>query len=193
MPGAGATTLEGTLERIVFQNPDTQWTVARVRPKAGGELVTVVGSLLGIAEGAALRLHGEVVVDKKYGRQFRVASYQTLTPATVVGIERYLGSGLIPGIGSELAKRIVARFGLDTLEIVTTAPERLVEVEGIGRVRAARIRAGLEEQREVQDVMVFLQGHGVSTAFAVRIYKAYGAGAIGIVRENPYPLPPPPS
>src|SRR3989304_6114760 len=108
MPGAGATTLEGTLERIVFQNADTQWTVARVRPKAGGEL----------------------------------------------------------------AKRIVARFGLDTLEIVTTAPERLVEVEGIGRVRAARIRAGLEEQREVQDVMVFLQGHGVSTAFAVRIYKA---------------------
>jgi exodeoxyribonuclease V alpha subunit len=184
-------TLEGTLERVVFQNSETQWTVARLRVARGvriQSLVTVVGNLLGVKEGAELRLHGDWIVDKKYGEQFQVASYQTLTPSTIAGIEKYLGSGMVPGIGPELAKRIVRKFGMRTLEIIANDPSRLTEVEGIGRVRAERIRGEWHAQREVQDVMVFLQGHGVSTAYAVRIYKKYGAAALGIVRENPYRL-----
>ncbi len=184
-------TLEGTLERVVFQNTETQWTVARLQVSRGVRIqsvVTVVGSLLGIKEGAELRLHGHWIVDKKYGEQFQVESYQTLTPSTIAGIEKYLGSGMVPGIGPELARRIVGKFGMRTLEIISSDPSRLTEVDGIGRVRAQRIRGEWLAQREVQDVMVFLQGHGVSTAYAVRIYKKYGAAALGIVRENPYRL-----
>jgi exodeoxyribonuclease V alpha subunit len=184
-------TLEGTLERVVFQNPETQWTVARLQVTRGVRIqsvVTIVGALLGIKEGAELRLSGNWVVDKKFGEQFKVSSYQTIAPSTITGIEKYLGSGMVPGIGPELAKRIVAKFGMRTLEIISSDPSRLTEVEGIGRVRAQRIRGEWQSQREVQDVMVFLQGHGVSTAYAVRIFKKYGAAALGIVRENPYRL-----
>jgi exodeoxyribonuclease V alpha subunit len=186
-PAPATETLEGTLERIIFQNSESQWTVARLR-LGDGALKTVVGNLLGVAEGAELRVHGRWIVDKKYGEQFQAASYQTLTPSTVAGIEKYLGSGLVPGIGPELARRIVDRFGLGTLEVIANQPSRLTEVEGIGRVRAERIRGEWLTQRELQDVMVFLQGHGVSSAYAVRIYKRYGAAALGIVRENPYRL-----
>ncbi len=190
-PPAPTETLEGTLERLVYQNAETQWTVARLRVSRGvriESLVTIVGNLLGIKEGAELRLHGGWIIDKKFGEQFQVASYQTMTPSTVAGIEKYLGSGMVPGIGPELARRIVGKFGMRTLEIIAQDPTRLTEVEGIGRVRAERIRGEWKTQREVQDVMVFLQGHGISTAFAVRIYKKYGAAALGIVRENPYRL-----
>jgi exodeoxyribonuclease V alpha subunit len=188
---AARDTLEGTLERVVFQNTETQWTVARLAVSRGVRIqsvVTVVGNLLGVKEGAELRLHGGWVVDKKFGEQFQVASYQTLTPSTIAGIEKYLGSGMVPGIGPELAKRIVSKFGMRTLEIISNDPTRLTEVEGIGRVRAQRIRGEWQSQRDIQDVMVFLQGHGVSSAYAMRIFKKYGAAALGIVRENPYRL-----
>ncbi len=178
-------TLDGTLDRVVYQS--AEFAVARVR-RDNQEVVSVVGNLAGVSAGVALRLHGRWENDKKYGPQFRVTSYQTLTPATVAGIEKYLGSGLVPGLGPELAKRIVARFGQDTLEIISKTPTRLTEVEGIGRVRAGRIQQAWRDQHDVQDVMVFLQGHGVSHAFASRIYKKYGAQAIPIVRANPYRL-----
>jgi exodeoxyribonuclease V alpha subunit len=187
-PRGRAETLCGTLERIVFQNAETHFTVARLRVAEQSQLVTVVGNLAGVNAGAAVRLHGQFVVDKKFGDQFRVETYQTLLPATLTGIEKYLGSGLVPGIGPELAKRIVATFGLDTLEVIQAHPERLIEVGGIGTLRATRIRESWQEQRAVQDVMVFLQGHGVSTAHAARIYKRYGAQAISLVSENPYRL-----
>src|SRR5262249_24135160 len=151
-------------------------------------VVSIVGNLAGVSAGVALRLHGRWENDKKYGPQFRVMSYQTLTPDTVAGIEKYLGSGLVPGLGPELARRIVARFGQDTLEIISKTPTRLTEVDGIGRVRAERIQKAWHDQHDVQDVMVFLQGHGVSPACASRIYKKYGAQAIPIVRANPYRL-----
>jgi exodeoxyribonuclease V alpha subunit len=193
VPGDGADqateqTLEGTLEKIVFQNAETQWTVARLQSRDRRGLVTIVGNLLGVQAGAALRLRGRWIVDRKYGEQFKVDTYQTVTPATVRGIERYLGSGLVHGIGPELAKRIVGVFGTETLEVIEKEPRRLVEVEGIGKVRAERIRESLREQRGVQEVMVFLQGYGVSSAYAARILRVYGAGAIAIVRENPYRL-----
>ncbi len=185
---AETTTLDGTLERVVFQNQETQWTVARLVPDEGGDEVTVVGSLLGVPPGTPLTLRGSWVVDKRYGRQFRIDSYRTKSPETLVGIERYLGSGLVPGIGSELAKRIVAHFGLETLEVIEKQPERLREVEGIGQSRVAKISSAWSEQKDIQDVMVFLRGHGVSTAYAVRIYKRYGSEAVGLVRQNPYRL-----
>jgi exodeoxyribonuclease V alpha subunit len=183
-----AAIVEGTLERVVFQNPSTQWTVARLIPSQGGAPITVVGALLGLQPGLPLILRGTWVDDSRYGRQFRVASYQTRSPETLLGIERYLGSGLIPGIGAELAKRIVAAFGLRTLEVIEEEPGRLEEVEGIGRARAASIAEAWQAQRDIQDVMVFLRGHGVSPAYAARIYKRYGQDAMGLVRENPYRL-----
>jgi len=181
-------TLEGTLERIVFQNSESQWTVARVAVAGGAPPVTVVGSLFGVAAGTLLSLRGSWEVDRKYGRQFRVDSYHTRSPETLVGIERYLGSGMIPGIGPELAKRLVAHFGLDTLAIIEKEPERLIEVDGIGPARARRVAESWVEQRDIQDVMVFLRGHGVSTAYAVRIYRRYGKDAVSVVRRNPYRL-----
>jgi exodeoxyribonuclease V alpha subunit len=180
--------IEGTLERVVFQNPENNWTVAKFAPEAGGEAVTIVGPLLGVTIGASLRVRGKWVVDKRYGEQFKIDSYQTKSPETLLGIERYLGSGLVPGIGPELAKRVVKHFGLDTMTIIEATPHRLAEVEGIGATRVAKIGTAWKSQKDIQDVMVFLRGHGVSSAYAVRIFKRYGQDAINIVRENPYRL-----
>jgi exodeoxyribonuclease V alpha subunit len=178
--------LDGTVERFVFRDQDSSFTVARfATPK---EPVTIVGELVGVSEGLPLRLRGQWVVDRKWGRQFRVATYQLRAPETLVGIERFLGSGLIPGIGPELARRLVSTFGMDTLEVIDRKPERLTEVQGIGAARAARLAEAFAAQRHVQDVMVFLRGHGVSSAFAARIVKKYGQDAINVVRANPYRL-----
>lgn len=185
---SGSRILEGTLERVIYQNQDSQWTVASLLPDGGGEPVTIVGALLGVQEGTPLQVRGEWVVDRRYGRQFKIEAYQTRSPETLIGIERYLGSGMIPGIGVELAKRLVGAFGLDTLRVIGEAPERLTEVEGIGRSRADSIAEAWSEQHDIQEVMVFLRGHGVSSAYAVRIFKRYGRDAIGVVRQNPYRL-----
>ena len=195
-PGAQDSTLEGTLERIVYQNPTTQWTVARLvrepPPKRGqsvdGEVVSVVGALLGVPEGTPLRLRGTWETNPRYGRQFRIASYQARAPETLTGIERYLGSGLIPGIGPELAKRIVAHFGQRTLDVLAEDPWRLRDVDGIGNARVEKIAEAWAAQRDLHDVMVFLRSYGVSSAYAARIYKRYGRDTVGIVRENPYRL-----
>jgi exodeoxyribonuclease V alpha subunit len=185
--GDGAV-LEGTLERIVFQNPSNQWTVARLEPTGGGPAVTVVGALFGVTVGTPVVVRGVWETDRRFGRQFRVDSYYTKSPDTLLGIERYLGSGMIPGIGAELAKRLVERFGANTLEVIGRSPERLVEVDGIGPARAKSIAEAWVAQRDIQDVMIFLRGHGVSTAYAVRIYRRYGKDAIAVVRRNPYRL-----
>jgi exodeoxyribonuclease V alpha subunit len=180
-------TLDGAVERFVFRNAESSFTVARFAT-TGHEHVTIVGELVGVTEGLPLRLRGRWVDDRKFGRQFRVETYQLRTPETLVGIERFLGSGLIPGIGPELARRLVGHFGMETLEVIDRRPERLVEVPGIGASRATRLAAAFAEQRHVQDVMVFLRGHGVSAAFAARIVKRYGKDAINVVRANPYRL-----
>ena len=187
MKTAGEDTLDGTVERFVFRAEDTSFTVARfVTP--GHEHVTVVGELVGVQEGLPLRLRGQWIVDRKWGRQFKISTYQLRAPETLVGIERFLGSGLIPGVGPELARRLVAAFGMDTLEVIDRAPHRLTEVPGIGGARASKIAEAFALQRHVQDVMVFLRGHGVSAAFAARIVKKYGQNAIHVVRANPYRL-----
>ncbi len=180
--------LSGTLERVVFQNTETQWTVGKLVREKNPVPVTIVGSLLGVAIGTPLEVRGEWVVDPKFGKQFRIESYQTRSPETLAGIERYLGSGLVPGVGPELAKRIVAHFGHDTMEVIRQTPSRLIEVEGIGSSRVEKIRAAWGEQAVTQEAMVFLRGHGVNVGLAARILKRYGRDAVGIIRQNPYRL-----
>src|SRR5919106_2974731 len=180
--------LEATLERITFANPQTGYTVARVDTGRGGDLVTVVGSLLGAQPGETLRLRGRWGAHPQYGRQFQVEDYTTVLPATVQGIRRYLGSGLVKGIGPRLAERIVDHFGTDALRVIEEEPGRLAEVPNLGPKRTRLITAAWEEQRAIKEVMVFLQGVGVSTSLAVRIYKTYRDDAIEVVRREPYRL-----
>src|SRR2546430_1517372 len=177
------------LERITYANEETGYTIARVATdRSGTDLLTVVGSLLGVQPGESLRLVGRWGSHPKYGRQFEVHSFTTVLPATVQGIERYLGSGLIKGIGPRMAARIVGHFGADTLRIIEEEPGRLVEVPGLGPKRTAMIGTAWEEQKAIKEVMVFLQGVGVSTSLAVRIYKKYGDASISVVRNEPYRL-----
>src|SRR3712207_6395159 len=167
------TVLEATLERVTFANAQTGYTVARVDTGRGGDLVTVVGSLLGAQPGETLQLQGRWGAHPQYGKQFHVDDYTTVLPATVQGIRRYLGSGLIKGIGPKLADRIVEHFGVDALDVIEQQPERLIEVPKLGPKRTKLIAAAWEEQKAIKEVMVFLQGVGVSTSLAVRIYKQY--------------------
>ncbi len=187
-PVGDSATLEGVLDHIVYANEENAWSVVRLLVPRHREPVTAVGNLLGVQPGESLRLDGRWTRSRKYGEQFRVDSFVTLKPATLVGIERYLGSGLVRGIGKVMAARLVGQFGLQTLEIIESEPERLTDVPGIGPVRSARIRRAWEEQRHIQDVMVFLQSHGVSSTYAVKIYKTYRERAIAIVRDDPYRL-----
>ncbi|MCP2339447.1 exodeoxyribonuclease V alpha subunit [Actinomadura rupiterrae] len=181
--------LEAVLERITYANDDTGYTVARVATeKSGGDLLTVVGALLGAQVGESIRMTGRWRSHPKYGRQFEADSYTTVLPATVQGIRRYLGSGMIKGIGPVMADRMVSHFGTDILRVIEEEPARLVEVHGLGKRRTARIAAAWEEQKAIKEVMLFLQGVGVSTSLAVRIYKQYGDASIGTVRREPYRL-----
>ncbi|GLF93618.1 SF1B family DNA helicase RecD2 [Streptomyces yaizuensis] len=181
--------LEGVLERITYANEENGWTVARVDTGRGsGDLLTVVGSLLGAQVGESLRMEGRWGSHAQYGKQFTVENYTTVLPATVQGIRRYLGSGLIKGIGPRIAERIVDHFGADTLDVIEREPKRLVEVPGLGPKRTRLIGAAWEEQKAIKEVMVFLQGVGVSTSIAVRIYKKYADASISVVRNQPYRL-----
>jgi exodeoxyribonuclease V alpha subunit len=180
--------LEGTLERVVFTNEENAWSVVRLAVAGTRDPVTAVGNLLGVQPGESLRLTGSWIDDPRHGRQFRVVSYATVVPATAKGIERYLGSGLIRGIGRVMARRLVAAFGLETLEVIENQPQRLRDVEGIGPKRSADIKRAWDEQRDIKEVMIFLQSHGVSTTYAIKIYKIYGSAAVRWVRDNPYRL-----
>lgn len=181
--------LEGVLERITYANEDTGYTVARVDAgRGGGDLLTVVGALLGAQPGESLRMHGRWSSHPQYGKQFSVENYTTVLPATVQGIRRYLGSGLIKGIGPVIAERIVDHFGVDTLDVIEERPERLIEVQGLGPKRTKMIGAAWEEQKAIKEVMVFLQGVGVSTSLAVRVYKKYGDASVSVVKNEPYRL-----
>ena len=181
-------TLDGVLERYVYKDESSSFAVAKLTVEGQSMPATIVGELVGVSEGLPLRLRGQWIEDKKFGRQFRVVTYQLNEPNTLVGIEKFLSSGLISGIGPEIARRMVEHFGMDTLEVIGRTPSRLTEVTGIGASRAGKIAEAFAAQRHVQDVMVFLRGHGVSAGFAARIVKRYGNDAINVVRENPYRL-----
>lgn len=181
--------VEGVLERITYANEDNGYTVARVDTGRGArDLLTVVGALLGAQPGESLRMEGRWGSHPQYGKQFTVENYTTVLPATVQGIRRYLGSGLIKGIGPRIAERIVDHFGVDTLDVIEEEPGRLIEVPGLGPKRTKLIGAAWEEQKAIKEVMLFLQGVGVSTSIAVRIYKSYGDASISVVKNQPYRL-----
>ena len=180
--------LEGTLERITFQNEENGYTVAKIVPRGKAYEVTVVGPLSGAQVGEAVRLRGYWTTHPQYGRQFEVRTYSVQLPATEEGIRKYLGSGLIKGIGPVMADRIVETFGLDTLAVIEDEVNRLREVDGIGSIRERRIADAWEEQKQIKALMLFLQAHDVSTGLAVKIYKAYGDAALGVVRTDPYQL-----
>ncbi len=191
------TTLEGTVERITYYSEEDGYSVIRLLPStplglwSGADesgLVTVVGNLPEVAPGESLHIEGVWQTHPSYGRQFRAENVRRITPATVEGIRRYLGSGLIKGIGPRSAERIVNHFGLETLNVLDHDPDRLREVDGIGPYRARLIKRAWAEQQEIKNVMLFLQEHGVSTSLAVKIYKTYGDNAIQQVKEDPYRL-----
>jgi exodeoxyribonuclease V alpha subunit len=187
-PQAGSTTITGSVKRVVYSNPDNAWSVIRLLAPGRPAPITAVGNLLGVQPGEELRLTGEWVTDRKYGRQFRVTSCLTLQPSTLEGIRKYLGSGLIPGIGKVMADRLVARFGLESLDIIADHPGRLSEVDGIGPVRARQIRAAWQEQEGLREALIALQSFGISTHHAIRIYKHFGSAAVSAVKQNPYRL-----
>ncbi len=181
-------TIEGTVERITFHNEENGYTVARFQPRRKRYLITVVGNLMGVNVGESLRLRGRWTTHAQYGRQFEIESYTVQMPATIEGIRKYLGSGLIRGVGPVTAERIVDHFGLDTLEVIEKEPGRLMEVPGVGKKRVSMIKKAWAEQQSIKEIMLFLQAHGVTTGLAVKIYKQYGDAAISVVRNDPYRL-----
>lgn len=180
--------IQGQVERITFHNEENGYTIARMKVSGNRELITIVGNLLSITPGEILKLQGEWKNHPKYGEQFLIQSYESVVPASVKGVEKYLGSGLIKGIGPVMAKRLVNKFGIETLEIIEKDIQKLQEVEGIGTKRIAMIKKAWDEQKDIRNVMIFLQEHGVSPSYAVKIYKQYGQNSIKTVQENPYRL-----
>lgn len=180
--------LRCVVEHITYQNQENGWSVMKVKVKGYDNLVTLTGSLLDVPVGSVLLVDGDWRVDPRYGQQFVAQSWTEVMPATIYGIEKYLGSGLIKGIGPVYAKAIVSRFGLETIDVIENDIERLLEVPRLGRKRMEKIRESWEKQKDIKEVMVFLQGYGVSTAFAAKIYRKYEKDSIAKVKENPYQL-----
>ncbi|MDD5602458.1 MAG: ATP-dependent RecD-like DNA helicase [Eubacteriales bacterium] len=180
--------LSGVVERITFSNEENGFCVIKIKAKEHKDLVTVVGNLASVSIGSVLELSGKWKTDSRFGAQFCVDFYKETLPATIAGLEKYLGSGLIKGIGPVFARRIVGHFKEETLKILDMMPDLLTEVEGLGPSRIEKIKTAWEEQKEIKNVMIFLQGHGVSTAYAVKIFKRYGNRSIDLVKENPFRL-----
>ena len=194
-PGAGRQqeaadreVLAGLVERVTFHNPENGFCVLRTRARGHRELVTVVGHAAMVAPGEWITSSGEWVNDRTHGQQFRARFIRTAEPSSVEGIEKYLGSGMIRGIGPVYARKLVRAFGEKVFDVIEAEPERLREVTGIGKVRAKRITDAWAEQKVVREIMVFLHSHGVGTALAVRIFRTYGADAVEVMTENPYRL-----
>ncbi len=182
------TTLTGQIERVTFHNPDNGYTIAKMKVKGESSLLALVGSLPSLSPGEMLEVTGSFMNHPKYGKQFKIDSYKTIQPTSLLGIEKYLGSGVIKGIGPVMAKKLVTKFGDETLEVIENHPERLTEAGGIGMKRAAVILGAWKAQKDIRDVMIFLQGHNVTPSFAVKIYKQYGKESIKTVTDNPYRL-----
>ena len=182
------TDLTGQIERITFSNEENGFTIAKVKVSGQTDLVTVVGNLMAPVPGEVLEMKGEWTEHPRFGRQFKIVEYKTRVPATVYGIRKYLGSGLIKGLGPVMAERIVKRFGRSTLDVIENEIERLAEVDGIGKKRIAMVKAAWAEQRDIRDVMLFLQSHGVSSGYAFKIFRQYKDRSIAVVQKNPYRL-----
>ncbi len=180
--------LKGTVERVVYRNPDNDYIIARFKSEESQEMVTIVGQSIDTQPGERLEVKGRWVRNKKYGNQFEIESIEVLVPATVEGIEKYIGSGLIKGIGPAMAKKIVEKFKLDTLKILDMSPGKLSKVEGFGSKRIALVKNEWQKQKDIRNVMIFMQSYGISNNCSVKIYNIYGKEAVSVIRSNPYKL-----
>jgi exodeoxyribonuclease V alpha subunit len=180
--------LQGQIERITYTNEENGFTIARLKVYGQRDLVTVVGNLMAPTPGEILKMKGEWADHAKYGEQFKIVQYKTAVPASVYGITKYLGSGLIKGIGPVMAKRIVKQFSKETLDVIENDIEKLAEIDGIGKKRIGMIKNAWQDQKEIREVMLFLQTHDVSSGYATKIFKHYGNRSIQVVKENPYRL-----
>ena len=178
--------IQGIINEVVFRNEVNGYSVLELQ--RDDEDLTLVGYFPYVNIGETIKAIGYWVDHPDYGRQFKMETYEIITPATLNGIERYLASGLIPGIGPVTAKKIVEKFGIDTLDIIQYNPQKLTEVDGIGQKKAQKIYDAFLEQKELKDIMLFLQGYNISPTYAVRIYKTYGSRTIQAIKENPYNL-----
>ena len=181
-------TLCGVVERITYVNEETGYSVIKIRSKGYIELITVTGNMATVNVGSVITIKGKWINNPKYGRQFEVTEWKESLPASIYGIEKYLGSGLIKGIGPVYAKKIVNLFKEETLRVIEEEPDRIMEVPGIGKKRVEMIKKAWNDQKEIKNIMLFLQSHGISTSFGGRIYKVYGNESIHILKENPYRL-----
>ena len=179
---------KGFIDRLTYYNPENGYTIARLVVEGQRERIAIVGTLASIQEGESVEVEGVWTNHPKYGKQFKVEHYKAVYPSTLEGIQKYLGSGLIKGVGTKSAKRIVDHFGAETLDVIDADPNRLEEVPKLGKKRVELIAAAWDEQRQIKDVMVFLQSHGITTGYAVKIFKTYGQEAIQKVRSDPYRL-----
>jgi exodeoxyribonuclease V alpha subunit len=180
--------IQGSVERITFANEENGYSVIKVKVPGRRDAVSIVGNFVSVTPGEVLRMEGSWGFHARFGEQFKVDRYETTVPDSIQGIGKYLGSGLIKGVGPVMAQRIVGLFGTSTLEIIDNHPERLLEVDGIGRYRLDQIRKAWEDQKDIRELMIFLRSHGVSAAFATRIFKFYGKASLEVVKENPYRL-----
>ncbi len=180
--------LQGQIERITYTNDENGYTIAKLKVYGYRDLVTIIGNLIVPNPGEIIKMKGEWINHPKYGEQFKIIHYKTMIPASVYGIEKYLGSGLIKGIGPVMAKRIVKRFSEKSLDVIEKDIEKLVEVDGIGKKRIGMIKKAWDEQKEIREVMIFLQTYGVSSGYATKIFKQYGSQSIEVVKKNPYRL-----
>src|SRR5208283_3355541 len=179
-------TLRGTLHKIIFTNNENGYLIGALKTSEG--TVSIVGYMMEPREGDEYNISGAWTTHPKYGKQFQFESYEVKQPTTLHGVEEYLSSGLIHGVGPSLASRIVKKFGVKTLDILNANPERLMEVEGVGKKKLEKIVESASSLREMQDVMTFLKSYNISTSQGIRIFKAYGKGAAGVVKNNPYQL-----
>ncbi|MBW2117472.1 MAG: ATP-dependent RecD-like DNA helicase, partial [Deltaproteobacteria bacterium] len=175
------TELEGQVERITYMNEENGYTVAKVNVPGYPEPVTIVGNLLALAPGEVLEMKGDWETHPKFGRQFKILGHRTVRPSSVKGIRKYLGSGLIRGIGKEMAARIVEKFGEETLKVIDERIDELATVNGIGRKRVKMIKNAWADQKEIRAIMIFLQEHGVGLSHATKIFKRYGQRSIAVV------------
>ena len=187
-PAAPEEPLQGHVERVTFHSEDTGFCVLQVKARGARDLVTVVGNAAAINPGEQVDCRGGWVNDAAYGLQFRASTLRVIPPTTLEGVEKYLGSGLIKGIGPHFAHQLVNAFGSDVFEVIERDPERLRTLEGIGAKRQARVTEAWREQKAIREIMVFLHSHGIGSARAARIYRVYGDQAIERIRENPYRL-----
>ncbi|HUU68656.1 MAG TPA: AAA family ATPase, partial [Planctomycetota bacterium] len=180
--------LQGTVDLITYASENGEYVVARLQLDGGGEKIVIVGAMMSLRPGEHLRVYGQWTTHRKFGRQFKVERFEVLVPTSIPGLIKYLGSGLIRGIGPELAKRIVAKFGMDTLDILNADPERLQDVPGIGPKTYQKILQSWRKQAANRETLIFLEGYGLGPGLSARVIEAYGASAIPVVKENPYRL-----